>query len=237
MDPTEDGHMFLGNRRFQPNFSNVVSLLALFVALGGTSYAVATGSIDSREIKNNTVRSKDLRNNDVRGKDVRNGSLTGGDVKDGALTAADVQVGSLTLDRLNAPGAVLMFNATSCPSGWSELTAARGRYVVGLRPGGARAGTAGSALTNLENRATGQHGHSISDTGHTHGYTTNWGYDATPASGTVRRPLFGFRIADSAGQPDLPAINPAMTGLSIDAAGTTPGTNAPYIQLLACQKQ
>jgi hypothetical protein len=40
--------------------------LALFVALGGTSYAVATGSIDSREIKNSTVRSKDIRNGGVR---------------------------------------------------------------------------------------------------------------------------------------------------------------------------
>ncbi len=36
--------------------------LALFVVLGGTSYAVAAGSIDSRAIKNNTVRSTDIRN-------------------------------------------------------------------------------------------------------------------------------------------------------------------------------
>ena len=43
----------------------ILGLIALFVALGGTSYAVATGSIDSRELKNNTVRSKDIRNNVV----------------------------------------------------------------------------------------------------------------------------------------------------------------------------
>ena len=61
--------------------------VALFVALGGTSFAVATGSIDSREIKNNTVRSKDIRNNDIRSKDVRNGSLLARDFKLGQLPA------------------------------------------------------------------------------------------------------------------------------------------------------
>jgi Collagen triple helix repeat (20 copies) len=61
--------------------------IALFVALGGTSFAVATGSIDSREIKNNTVRTMDIRNNDIRSKDVRNGSLLARDFKLGQLPA------------------------------------------------------------------------------------------------------------------------------------------------------
>ncbi len=64
-----------------------VALLALFVALGGTSYAAATGSIDSREIKNNTVRSKDIRDNQVRSRDVRNFSLLEKDFKVGQLPA------------------------------------------------------------------------------------------------------------------------------------------------------
>jgi hypothetical protein len=40
--------------------------VCLFIVLGGTSYAVATGSIDRRESENSTVRSRDIRNNDVR---------------------------------------------------------------------------------------------------------------------------------------------------------------------------
>lgn len=64
-----------------------IGLLALFVALGGTSYAVATGSIDSREIKDNTIRSKDIRNNEVRSKDVRDRSLLAKDFKQGELPA------------------------------------------------------------------------------------------------------------------------------------------------------
>ena len=61
--------------------------IALFVVLGGTSFAVATGSIDSREIKNNTVRSKDIRNGTVRSRDVRNSSLLAQDFAPGQLPA------------------------------------------------------------------------------------------------------------------------------------------------------
>ena len=64
---------------------DVMAALSLFIVLGGTSYAVATGSIDSREIKNNDVRSRDLRDNDVRSRDVRNGALLARDFQPGEL--------------------------------------------------------------------------------------------------------------------------------------------------------
>ena len=52
--------------RRRPSPALVISCIALFVSLGGVSYGVATGFIDSREIKNNSVRSADLRNNQIR---------------------------------------------------------------------------------------------------------------------------------------------------------------------------
>ena len=73
-----------------------VALTALFVALGGTSYAVATGSIDSREIKNNTVRSKDILNDSVLGNDVKSSTLTSSDVKNDSLSSRDVRDNSLS---------------------------------------------------------------------------------------------------------------------------------------------
>jgi hypothetical protein len=72
-------------RRLTPSPSMVVALIALFVSLGGVSYGVATGFIDSREIKNNTVATKDLKNNDIRSGDVRNNALTGADVNESSL--------------------------------------------------------------------------------------------------------------------------------------------------------
>lgn len=68
-----------------PSPAMVVALLALFVSLGGVSYGVATGFIDSREIKNNAVGTKDLKNNNIRGRDVRNNTLTGADITESRL--------------------------------------------------------------------------------------------------------------------------------------------------------
>lgn len=64
-----------------------VALLALFIALGGTSYGLARNSIDSREIRDNDVRTRDLRNNDVRSRDVRDRSLLARDFARGQLPA------------------------------------------------------------------------------------------------------------------------------------------------------
>ena len=64
---------------------NAVAYLALFVALGGTSYGLAAGSIDSREIKNDTVRTRDLRNNEVRSRDIRNRTIVGRDLLSNSL--------------------------------------------------------------------------------------------------------------------------------------------------------
>ncbi len=49
--------------------------LALFIVLGGSSYAVANGSIDSREIKNNSIRSKDVRDRTLTHRDINRSTL------------------------------------------------------------------------------------------------------------------------------------------------------------------
>ena len=85
----------------RPSPAMVVALLALFVALGGTSFAALR--IGSRQIINNSVRGKDVRNGTLGGRDVKNNRLTGADVKgirgvdvnDNSLTGADVLESSL----------------------------------------------------------------------------------------------------------------------------------------------
>lgn len=91
--------------RKRPSPALVIACLALFISLGGVSYGVATGFIDSREIQNNTVRSKDIRNgtlrtqdirnNEVRGFDIRNSSIQGRDIAFNTLTGADIEESSL----------------------------------------------------------------------------------------------------------------------------------------------
>jgi hypothetical protein len=53
----------------------VIAALALFLSLGGVSYGLATGSIDGREIKNNTVRGADIHNATISSRDLGNSAL------------------------------------------------------------------------------------------------------------------------------------------------------------------
>jgi hypothetical protein len=59
--------------RSYATFSNVIALCALFVALGGTSYAVT--KIGSKQIRNNSIRSADIKNRTIRSKDIRKGVI------------------------------------------------------------------------------------------------------------------------------------------------------------------
>jgi hypothetical protein len=86
-------------------FSNVVSVVALFVALGGTSYGLATGWIGSSEVRDNSLRSRDIRNRTINHRDVKPNGLGGSVIKESRLAKvprarnAD-RVGGLTADRL-----------------------------------------------------------------------------------------------------------------------------------------
>jgi hypothetical protein len=77
--------------RRRPSPALVIALIALFVSLSGVAYGVATGSIDSREIAQNTIRSGDLRNNDVRSRDLRNNEIRTGDVRNNEVRGVDIR--------------------------------------------------------------------------------------------------------------------------------------------------
>jgi hypothetical protein len=71
----------------------IVALIALFVALGGSSYAAI--KIGSKNIKRGAVGTRAIANNSVSSADVRNGSLTGRDVKNNSLSNADINNSTL----------------------------------------------------------------------------------------------------------------------------------------------
>ena len=149
--------------------------------------------------------------------------ITGGTPGAGEVLTSDA-VGLATWEPVAVAGVpsgfVGFFNLGVCPSGWTALVAAQGRYLVGLPSAGTLAGTAGTALTNLENRAVGQHNHGITDPGHAH---------SIPASGSTASENAG-------GHTGSGSTGSAGTGLTINNTGAVVGTNAPYLQLLVCQK-
>lgn len=142
-------------------------------------------------------------------------------------TVGDLGAVSCETDDTGAPvpsGAVTFVNLPACPAGWSPLVAAQGHYVVGLSPGGTLLGTPTapySPLTDRENRPVGAHAHAITDPGHRHGYE-----GAVPSSSGTGNSQAGYQHRDT---------DPAVTGVTIQSTGPV-GTNAPYVQLLVCQK-
>jgi hypothetical protein len=72
----------------RPAPATIISLVALFVALGGTSYAAVV--ITGKNIKNGSITGKDVKNSTLTGKKVKNRSLTGGDIKSGSLTGKQI---------------------------------------------------------------------------------------------------------------------------------------------------
>jgi hypothetical protein len=74
-------------------FANVVSVLALFVALGGSSYAAIQ------------VTGKNVKNSSLTGRDIKNSSLTSSDVKNRSLLSKDFKRGQLPAGPRGADGA------------------------------------------------------------------------------------------------------------------------------------
>jgi hypothetical protein len=72
------------------SFANLVSLMALFVALGGTTYAAVVlpkNSVKAKQIAKNAVGASEIKRSAVRTGEVRNGSLQSSDFAAGQLPA------------------------------------------------------------------------------------------------------------------------------------------------------
>jgi hypothetical protein len=118
--------------RRRPSPALVISLIALFVSLGGVSYGFATGSIDSRELKNNDVRTKDLRNNDIRTRDLRNNEVRGLDIRRSTIRGSDVGLNTLTGDDVRESSLGKVASATRADAAASAASATTAGSVGGM---------------------------------------------------------------------------------------------------------
>jgi hypothetical protein len=80
------------------SYANVMATMAVFIALGGTSYAAVS-------LSKGSVRSKHIRDKDVRSADLAADAVTGRTVDDGSLSAADFAAGTLLRGPAGEPGA------------------------------------------------------------------------------------------------------------------------------------
>jgi hypothetical protein len=112
-------------RRFLPSPAMAVALLALFMAMGGSAYALV---VTSGTIRNNTIRSVDVRNHALLGKDFRSNGVGGGAIKEstlGTVPGALVAHGSARFAVVSAGGQGVRSRGTT-----SVARTAEGRYQV-----------------------------------------------------------------------------------------------------------
>jgi hypothetical protein len=209
-----------------------VALVALFMSLGGVSYGVATGFIDSREIKNNVVSTKDLKNNDIRGKDVRSNTLRGSDIVESSLgkvpsaASADNATTAANASQLGGKGAsaYLQYNGT-IPSG---VTVIGNWYAAPSKDG---AGSLGFDEVDLPALAPADILDAASNMG---AGTTNGSDNDATCTGTNLAPTapagkLCFYVGFQTGLSDLSAYfsnGNKRTGGAVRATGTGAGTSA-----------
>ena len=78
-------------------FANTISVIALFVALGGTGYAAITlpkNSVGTKQLKKNSVTFAKIKKNAVSSSKIKNGTLLRADFKAGELPGAGTGQGS-----------------------------------------------------------------------------------------------------------------------------------------------
>jgi hypothetical protein len=130
--------------RSKLSYANVMATIAVFVALGGSSYAAI--KITGNNVKDGTLTGIDVKNSTLTGNDVRNGSLSAADFA-GALPAAQGAQGPQGLqgpqgvpgpkgDSGSVAGAVVAGivnadgNASPSSTQYSSVRSAQGVYQI-----------------------------------------------------------------------------------------------------------
>jgi hypothetical protein len=115
---------------------NTIALLALFVALSGTTYAAANivlpkNSVGTKQLKKNAVTSPKIKNNTVTGADVKESSL--GKVPS-ARNADHATSADSATNATNATNAANAAHATTATSATSATSAGNANTLGGLGP-------------------------------------------------------------------------------------------------------
>jgi hypothetical protein len=93
------------------SFANTISLIALFVALGGTSLAAVTltkNSVGAKQIKKNAVQASEIKAGAVGASEIRSNAVASGDIADNGVGGSDlsdnsVGAGELSDNSVGAP--------------------------------------------------------------------------------------------------------------------------------------
>lgn len=98
-------------------FSNVIALIALFIALGGAAYAGA--KIDGKSIVSGSIGGGKLKDETITANKIKKGTITGAQIKEGSITSSVIDVSTLA----TVPSATSAQTATNATQAKTANTA------------------------------------------------------------------------------------------------------------------
>jgi hypothetical protein len=199
--------------RKRPSPAMIVALLALFVALGGSSYAAV--KISARDIKSGAVGTRAIANNSVRSGDIRNATITGADVLDDSLGNADIDNSSLSA--ATAKSAETATHAASATTATTATSAGNADKLDGLTSTDFTRPTCTSQTGALKGSVT-----IAASAGFSGSFTPVAGYNCSGQSIEARRLSMGRYEIRFNGSPATQAVATAIvTGIKADMISVT----------------
>jgi hypothetical protein len=83
-----------------PSHGTVAAYLALFIALGGTAYALGAGSITSREIAKNAVKRSEMASGEVGKTEIRKEAVAPSEIRPDAVRQSEIRVDAVGAEEL-----------------------------------------------------------------------------------------------------------------------------------------
>ncbi|HST40970.1 MAG TPA: hypothetical protein VLK58_15755 [Conexibacter sp.] len=140
-----------------PSPAMLVALVALFAALGGTSYAaLSANSVNSRTIQNGTIRNEDFKDGTLRGQEFKRDSLGGGAIKEQSLDASKLGAVRLAARATNADNASKSALATRATLADRATVATGAARQLTVAADGARSNDRGGVVS-VTKTATGRY--------------------------------------------------------------------------------
>lgn len=102
------------------SFGNVVAVIALFVALGGSAYGLQRNSVGTKQLKNRAVTKKKVAKRAIRGAHIKRNSLKAAHIAEQSLRVSDTAAGIV-----NPNGSTQVLT-----SGLSVSNVSSGRYRI-----------------------------------------------------------------------------------------------------------
>lgn len=190
----------LARLRGRLTFANITAALALFIALGGTSYAAARNSIGSGEIRTGAVGKSEIRTGAVAKAEIRTGAVAPAEIRRNAVGPSEVRAGAVGPTELrndavgpqhladNAVGTAAIANGTVAPDDLATATRNTFQAPLGhVTINAAGGGVSGNATAAARN-STGVYTVTFANDIHECSYAAtlaNVGNETAPVGGTV----------------------------------------------------